>query len=128
METTYDIVDDIRAQNQGLPEDGYALSPLVCDLLRLADRIEQATNCNQQKMREALLMVKKLFDERIMFQNDIRKAHKAVDDALSTPSRNCDLYKSEPEAYQAYLTAMKNVTKKTYVFFEPWLFAEAKGV
>lgn len=41
-ETIEDIVADIRAQNQGLPEDGYALSPLVCDLLRIADRIEAA--------------------------------------------------------------------------------------
>ena len=42
QETIADIVGDIRAQNQGLPEDSYALSPLVCDLLSLADRIEAA--------------------------------------------------------------------------------------
>ena len=42
QETVADIVADIRAQNQGLPEDSYALSPLVCDLLGLADRIEAA--------------------------------------------------------------------------------------
>ena len=42
QETIEDIVDDIRAQNQGLPEDSYALSPLVCDLLSIADRIEAA--------------------------------------------------------------------------------------
>ena len=42
QETIADIVADIRAQNQGLPEDGYALSPLVCDLLSFADRIEAA--------------------------------------------------------------------------------------
>ena len=42
QETIEDIVDDIRAQNQGLPEDSYALSPLVCDLLSFADRIEEA--------------------------------------------------------------------------------------
>lgn len=41
-ETIEDIVGDIRAQNQGLPEDATALSPLVCDLLNLADRIEAA--------------------------------------------------------------------------------------
>ena len=41
-ETIDDIVADIRAQNQGLPEDSYALSPLVCDLLSIADRIEKA--------------------------------------------------------------------------------------
>ena len=42
QETIADIVADIRAQNQGLPEDSYALSPLVCDLLSLADRIKAA--------------------------------------------------------------------------------------
>ena len=42
QKTIEDIVADIRAQNQGLPEDGYALSPLVCDLLSFADRIEAA--------------------------------------------------------------------------------------
>ena len=42
QETISDIFADIRAQNQGLPEDDYALSPLVCDLLSLADRIEAA--------------------------------------------------------------------------------------
>ena len=31
QETISDIVADIRSENQGLPEDGYALSPLVCD-------------------------------------------------------------------------------------------------
>ena len=41
-ETIADIVADIRAQNQGLPEDSYALSPLVCDLLSFANRIEAA--------------------------------------------------------------------------------------
>ena len=41
-ETVADIVADIRAQNQGLPEDSYALSPLVCDLLSFANRIEEA--------------------------------------------------------------------------------------
>ena len=44
QETIADIVADIRAQNQGLPEGDYALSPLVCDLLRIADRIEAAYN------------------------------------------------------------------------------------
>ena len=42
QETVDDIVADIRSENQGLPEDGYALSPLVCDLLSIADRIEAA--------------------------------------------------------------------------------------
>ena len=43
-------------------------------------------------MRDALLMVKKLFDGRIMFQPAIREAHKAVDAALAAPPRNCDRF------------------------------------
>lgn len=53
-ETIADIVADIRAQNQGLPEDGYALSPLVCDLLMIADRIEAAAN---RQFREVTKMI-----------------------------------------------------------------------
>ena len=49
QETIDDIVDDIRAQNQGLPEDSYALSPLVCDFLSIADRIEAAAKREKAK-------------------------------------------------------------------------------
>ena len=56
-----------------------------------------------QKMREALLIVKKLFDGRIMFQPAIRKAHKAVDAALATPARNCDMFTNESEARKAFI-------------------------
>ena len=52
QETIEDIVADIRAQNQGLPEDGYALSPLVCDLLSFADRIEDAAKRFYDKYKE----------------------------------------------------------------------------
>ena len=54
QETIVDIVADIRAQNQGLPEDSYALSPLVCDLLSLADRIEAAHKREVAELRECL--------------------------------------------------------------------------
>ena len=53
-ETIEDIVDDIRAQNQGLPEDSYALSPLVCDLLSLADRIEAAHQREVAELRKGI--------------------------------------------------------------------------
>ena len=53
QETIADIVADIRAQNQGLPEDSYALSPLVCDLLSFADRIEAAANREREAGAEA---------------------------------------------------------------------------
>lgn len=42
METIKDIVADIREQNLGMPDDMECVSPLVCDMLRLADRIEKA--------------------------------------------------------------------------------------
>ena len=54
QETIADIVADIRAQNQGLPEDSYALSPLVCDLLSFADRIEEAHQREVAELRECL--------------------------------------------------------------------------
>lgn len=53
QETIADIVADIRAQNQGLPEDSYALSPLVCDLLSFADRIEAAWKREREAGAEA---------------------------------------------------------------------------
>lgn len=59
QETIADIVADIRAQNQGLPEDGYALSPLVCDLLSLADRIEAAAN---REIAELRIGIEELLD------------------------------------------------------------------
>ena len=54
QETIADIVADIRAQNQGLPEDSYALSPLVCDLLSFADRIEASHKREVAELRECL--------------------------------------------------------------------------
>ena len=53
QETIEDIVSDIRAQNLGLPEDSYALSPLVCDLLSLARRIEVANAREREVGAEA---------------------------------------------------------------------------
>lgn len=54
QETIADIVADIRAQNLGLPEDSYALSPLVCDLLSFADRIEAAWKREGAELRKCL--------------------------------------------------------------------------
>ena len=46
---------------------------------------------NAAAMREALEMVKRLFDGRLMLQTDIRKAHDAVNSAIAKPPRNCDI-------------------------------------
>ena len=110
QETIEDIVADIRAQNQGLPEDSYALSPLVCDLLSLADRIAAAANreceatpekssvvANAMKMREALrgLLEIVCVDCKSSYEIDGKcvKCPRVVaaEAALSAPPRNCDV-------------------------------------
>ena len=101
---------EIRANLSNVPvrRDDQLLEADSLD--READRIEAAlkreresvTKCNgfgnAAAMREALLIVKRLFDGRIMFQSDIRKAHEAVDAALSAPPRQCDV--GTPEEQQ----------------------------
>jgi len=57
----------------------------------VVSKTETTTVGNAAAMRGALVVVKRLFDGRIMFQPAIRKAHKAVDAALSAPPRNCDV-------------------------------------
>ena len=106
QETIADIVADIRAQNQGLPEDSYALSPLVCDLLSLADRIEAAekhsvTECNRfgnaSKMREALENIAEYAKAAECHTEDahllgyLNQIAMWVEAALSAPPRNCDV-------------------------------------
>ena len=71
-ETIVDIVADIRAQNQGLPEDSYALSPQVCDLLSLADRIEAAANreiADEKRISDAV--IQSLRDKKLEMAGEI---------------------------------------------------------
>lgn len=53
---------------------------------------------NAAAMREALVMVKRLFDGRIMFQQTIRKAHEEVNSALAEPPRNYDVGTPEEQS------------------------------
>ena len=72
QETITDIVADIRAQNQGLPEDSYALSPQVCDLLSLADRIEAAAKreiSDEKRISDAV--VQSLRDKKLEMAGEI---------------------------------------------------------
>ena len=72
QETIVDIVADIRAQNQGLPEDDYALSPLVADLLSFADRIEAAHDremADEKRISEAV--VQSLRDKKLEMAGEI---------------------------------------------------------
>ena len=65
QETIEDIVADIRAQNQGLPEDSYALSPLVCDLLSFADRIEAAHQREVAELKSKVAELRECLKEAI---------------------------------------------------------------
>ena len=85
QETIVDIVADIRAQNQGLPEDSYALSPLVCDLLSLADRIEAAEKreiSDEKRISDAV--IQSLRDKKLEMAGEI-----AVKDAEIAELREC---------------------------------------
>ena len=85
QETIEDIVADIRAQNQGLPEDSYALSPQVCDLLSLADRIEDAHDremADEKRISDAV--IQSLRDKKLEMAGEI-----AVKDAEIAELREC---------------------------------------
>jgi phosphoenolpyruvate carboxylase len=166
METIDEIVADIRAQNQGLPEDGYALSPLVSDLLGIADRIEAAHKREQEdaiaatvvaaaesasevyephiqsepvgnaaKMREALELMNDLYDKEAICTSyantpeemeQIDELYRKTKAALSAPVRNCDLYATEDDAWDAFSSKRQGADSSTEEY-EKWLFAEAKG-
>lgn len=125
------------------------------DILRreiqyLADRIEAAykqtvTDCNQSKMREALRYLRdasREFHHLILNSkhNEICDKYKyapsaKISDAiananaaLSEPPRNCDLYDSEEDAWNAYLELHPNAECPNDEY-EMWLFdpAEMEG-
>ena len=123
QETIADIVADIRAQNQGLPEDSYALSPLVCDLLSFADRIDAAHKRereatrekssqvgNAAKMRDALRQVSRVAVEMtrktVTGESEDRKTVDEwalrlcdiVSATLAAPPRNCDVGTDEEQS------------------------------
>ena len=104
--------------------DAETLKNVVAAKRRIATDGKLSTAGNMAAMREALVMVKRLFDGRLMWQPDIRKAHEAVDAALAKPPRNCD----RPEC--ATTNAAQDVWRKEdggkTAYYE-WLFAEAKG-
>ena len=96
----------------------------ISKMLRQAADMMDRADGEAAAMREALVMVKRLFDGRLMWQTDIRKAHEAVDAALAKSPRNCD----RPEC--ATTNAAQDVWRKEdggkTAYYE-WLFAEAKG-
>lgn len=139
QETIADIVADIRAQNQGLPEDDYALSPLVADLLSFADRIEAAekqsvTDCNRlgdaAKMREAFANISEYAKTAACHTEDahllgyLNQIGSWAEAALSDTPRNCDRFINAKDALKAF---ERETGESMAIEFIKWLFAEAKG-
>ena len=147
-ETVEDIVADIRAQNQGLPEDGYALSPLVCDLLSFADRIEAAAKRereatrekssqvgNAAKMREALSRILGIADHlqtrfsiSRLASEEISELKQIAESALAAPPRNCDMYTTLDDARNAFFADyVSDDTCSSATAFAIWLYDKSKG-
>ena len=115
-ETIADIVAEMRkraeevyAGQAGYPES-WKDQMDYGEIYELADRIESANRReheatvekssavgNAAAKRDALVMVKRLFNGRLMWQSDIRKAHEAVNAALAAPPRNCDVGSAEEQ-------------------------------
>ena len=146
METISDIVAEMRKRFEPYAKSDSNDARYVAYLgyAEFADRIEAVTKCNQTesvtncnglgnaaKMREALgecvELLKTLHTDECGCEDccEIRAVIEDAQAALSSPPRNCDLYSSEPEAFQAYLKEMEEIPKEKYIYFEPWLFAEA---
>ena len=105
---------------------------------------ETVTDCNQLKLREALLKILGIVDHMQyryaampeLIAKDILELKQIAESALSAPPRNYDLYATEAERLDAFI-AYYNETFDTYdlkhnvdgIFndYINWLFAEAKG-
>ena len=98
------FADRIEAAHKREREAG-ADAAQICG--EIGEMVEREAACHQHvtdyhglnaaAMREALVMVKRLFDGRLMWQPDIRKAHEAVNAALAAPPRNCDVGTAEEQ-------------------------------
>lgn len=95
METIDDIVADIRAQNLGMPEDMECVSPLVCDMLRLADRIEKAAKWLVEGLNDGIV-------ERDQYIEKLTSENARLRAALK-PVLDCDVTK---ESYLAQSEAV----------------------
>lgn len=85
---------------------------------------------NAAKMREALEKVIEIAKREwnaFRETSAMLEMHEICTAALSAPPRNCDLYATEDEAYQAHQKAMDDIPLETHVYYETWLFDEAKG-
>lgn len=97
---------------------------------------EAVTDCNQLKLREALLKILGIADHLLMqysFPNvsvviEISELKKIAKAALFAPARNCDLYKTLDDARNAFFADyVPDETCSSATAFAMWLFDEEKG-
>lgn len=114
-------------------DDNYDLNDAAEDVREIAGRLEKAvTPCNQLATRKAMEEIKaiiKVWNRALVStKRTIDTIDEIATQVLETPPRNCDLYATEDEAWNAYLNVMEGTPEDKQVFFETWLFNKLKGV
>lgn len=87
------------------------------------------------KLRESLNQLLSLIDNEILvFSNELDPSETSnaqyqidkADEALAEPLRNCDLFDTECEAWDAFSSVRQGVDSSTEEY-EKWLFEQAEG-
>ena len=106
------VADNVSAKHQFrevakmIPDEEVAVSKMETTT---STREKSSAVGNAAAMREALVMVKRLFDWRLMWHPDIRKTHEAVNAALAAPPRNCDVGTAEEQSARFDAHCRKNM-------------------
>ncbi len=131
MKTIKDIVEEMRnlAQRYKQFNEVIPRRHMGIMLTRYADNIEKAvTNCNQLKMREALKEIRatlSVYDtSSLSNQETIDTFENVIEQALSSPPRNCDRFSNARDALKEY---EKETGSTIAIEFIKWLFEEVKG-
>ena len=102
-----DRIDAAKMRECAEQREGAGLSSYDCQVERNAIAELGEKPCNMAAMRDALVAVKKLFDDRLMFQQAIRACHEKVNRALAEPPRNCDMFGGDAKMLHMVACARK---------------------
>jgi hypothetical protein len=108
----------------------------VCDQVAVSKTETTTATCkeslqvgNAAAMREALQRASDWFNGSGLSEDDLIEFDEVcehIEKALSTPPRNCDLYATEDDAWDAFSSKRQGADSSTEEY-EKWLFDEAKG-
>ena len=121
--------------------DSFRLHQTACNIVQAANAALFALSHafgNAAKMRLALLMVKKGFDDSLICEDSqmsyeeqcrLDEIFNAVEDALVKPVRNCDLYATHKVAFEAWYEQSKQSDHWPVPIaeFGIWLLSSPKG-